>query len=184
MNILLIGFKASGKSSTGAALARLSGKNFVDTDALVEKLYQERFGAGRSCREIAAGHGQGLLRELETEALRKVAEFTDTVVATGGGIVLRDENLPLLRQSGLCVFLDTPLPKLEKRLASQADSPLFKERSVREVYEERYPRYLKAAGLRYVPADGDGPEAVAEAVLRALLASEKTFCNDRPLSGG
>jgi shikimate kinase len=90
------------------------------------------------------------------------------VIATGGGVVLRAENIPLLHAAGLCVFLDVPLPVLEKRLQGQADSPLFRERGIAAVYEERRPLYLAAARLRLSAQGDETADALARALARRL----------------
>jgi shikimate kinase len=158
MNIILIGFKSSGKSTIGALLARLSGKGFIDTDYLVESLFDERASIYLSCRGIYQKFGAAYMRELETDALKTLSELKNCVVATGGGVVLQEENVPLLQKAGLTVFLDVPLEALQKRLAGSA-SPLFREKSVAQVYAERYPLYAAAAVMHYrIGGDADPQE--------------------------
>ncbi|MDR2051549.1 MAG: shikimate kinase [Deltaproteobacteria bacterium] len=164
MNIALVGFKSCGKSSLGAALARIEGRAFADTDAWAEDIFFERRKKRLSCREIYSLEGEEVLRELESEALRRLAGLDGMVVATGGGIVLREENIPLLRRNCLCVFLDLPLPALERRLEGRPPSPLFREKSLAATYRERRPLYLEAALLRFRPEEKASPEANALAL--------------------
>jgi shikimate kinase len=168
MNIILIGFKSSGKSTTGSILAQLSGKSFIDTDSLVESLFDERANIYLSCRGIYQKFGAAYMRALETDAMKTVAELDNFVVATGGGIILQEENLPLLRATGLIVFLDVPLEVLQKRLAGST-SPLFKEKSVEQVYAERYPLYTAAAAIRYAVKEGAEPQEVALSLYNNIL---------------
>jgi shikimate kinase len=168
MNIILIGFKSSGKSTTGSILAQLSGKSFIDTDSLVESLFDERANIYLSCRGIYQKFGAAYMRALETDALKAVAELDNFVVATGGGIVLQEENMPLLRKTGLIVFLDVPLAVLEKRL-SGSTSPLFKDKSVPQLYAERHPLYTAAAALRYAVEEGAEPREVARSLYADIL---------------
>lgn len=189
MNIVLIGFKAAGKSSIGKSLARLEGMRFVDTDDVVERLYRERNGCALTCREIYRTLGAQAMRGLETEALKatggtgKVGETAllneadgkkETVIATGGGVVLAPENLPLLRAAGTVVFLDTPLPVLEARLEKHRHSPLFAEKSVAGVHNERLPLYLAAADVRVVPEAEDTPENTARRVRDAVTTFKES----------
>jgi shikimate kinase len=169
MNIILIGFKSSGKSTTGSILAQLAGKSFIDTDSLVESLFDERASIYLSCRGIYQKFGAAYMRALETDAMKTVAELDNFVVATGGGVVLQEENLPPLRKTGLIVFLDVPLEVLQKRL-SGSTSPLFKEKSVAQVYAERYPLYAAAAAIRYTVKEGEGPQEVAQALYNNILS--------------
>lgn len=163
-NILLIGFKASGKSSAGKALASLLGLPFIDTDTITERLYLERNGAALNCREIYSRLGADAMRALETEALREAASGPRAVIATGGGAILHQDNRHILKEAGFCVFLDTPLPLLEKRLEEHRDSPLFKNKSVNQVHGERYRLYTSAADLRYLPEPGESPEETAQRI--------------------
>ncbi|MGC3989050.1 MAG: shikimate kinase [Chthoniobacteraceae bacterium] len=92
-NIVLIGFMGSGKSSVGRLLARLLAGRFVDTDQLVVKQ------AGCEITELFQKQGEDHFRQLETEALTSLRGQTGLVIATGGGIVLRPENVALLHDS-------------------------------------------------------------------------------------
>ncbi|MDR2826305.1 MAG: shikimate kinase, partial [Deltaproteobacteria bacterium] len=88
MNIVLIGFKSSGKSTIGAILAQLAGMSFIDTDSLVESLFDERASIYLSCRGIYQKFGADYMRALEAEALKTIEDLDNCVVATGGGVVL------------------------------------------------------------------------------------------------
>jgi shikimate kinase len=175
MNIILIGFKSSGKSTVGDLLARLSGKSFIDTDYLVESLFDERASIYLSCRGIYQKFGAAYMRELETDALKALSELDNCVVATGGGIVLQAENVPLLQKAGLTVFLDVPLEVLEKRLAGSA-SPLFREKSVAGVYAERYPLYAAAAAMHYRAGGDADPQEIALSLHNELA----DYCSKLP----
>ena len=168
MNIILIGFTACGKSTAGARLAEMTGRRFIDTDALVEDLYRDRYGEALSCRQLYARHGADLLRELETEVLRSLPAVEDSVIATGGGVVLREENVALLRRAGQCVFMDVPMDVLEKRLDRRASSRLFSGKSPAETYEERRPLYLAAAALHHPVKREYGREGVALSLLKQI----------------
>jgi shikimate dehydrogenase len=99
-NIALIGMPGCGKTTTGRALAKRTGRTFVDVDALiVEK-------AGQSIPDIFAESGEAGFRKIETEVLASVAGQSGLVIATGGGVVTRPENRRLLRQNSTIVFLD------------------------------------------------------------------------------
>jgi shikimate kinase len=168
MNIVLIGFKACGKSSVGARLAALCGKRFADVDLLVEEIACRRQEKRLSCRELYSRFGEPFLRDSETEALRTLPRLENAVIATGGGVVLRADNIPLLHAAGLCVFLDVPLPVLEERLRGQADSPLFRERGIAAVYEERRPLYLAAAQMRFGAQGDETADTLAQALIRRI----------------
>ncbi len=166
--IVLIGFKSSGKSSTGKALAERLHLPFLDTDTLLEDLHAERCGEHLSCREIYARYGSSAMREMEADALRQALAGKAAVIATGGGIVLHEANRKLLKAMGGCVFLDTPLPMLEQRLKAHANSPLFREKGVAQVHAERHALYGDIATLRIVPQADETPEDVARRIANSL----------------
>lgn len=142
MNLLLIGMPGCGKTAVGKLLAQAMHKPFCDLDTKIEA------EQGRSITEIFAAVGEAGFRKLETQALASAADM-DAVIATGGGIVVRDENLPLLRRTGLVVFLDRPLADIMADIRT-ADRPLLvdgKER-LQLLQKQRYDRYLAAADLR------------------------------------
>ena len=144
MNIVLIGMPSSGKSTVGRALAERLGKRFADSDTLVT----ERIGM--PIADYFAQRGEAAFREREQEAVADLAATGGQVIATGGGAILRPENVTALRRSGRLVFLD----RSPEKLIATADRPLASDReALRRRYEERYDLYCAAADLHI---DGDG----------------------------
>lgn len=103
MNLVLIGMPGSGKSTVGKILSRMLCMPLVDTDALVEQT------AGKTIPELFAQEGESAFRDRETAAARQAAELDNTVIATGGGIILRPENMEALAATGLIFFRDRDL---------------------------------------------------------------------------
>lgn len=150
-NIVLIGMPSSGKSTVGRLLAQHTGKAFVDTDALVEQ------AVGMSVPDYFAVQGESAFRNREREAVAAAAAVGGQVIATGGGVILREENLRALRRCGRLVFLD----RSPDRLTATADRPLSADPdALRRRYEERYDRYRAAADLR-VDGNGSAEETAA-----------------------
>ncbi|MGN1345402.1 MAG: shikimate kinase [Eubacteriales bacterium] len=129
-NLLLVGMPGSGKSTIGRKLAELTGRTFVDTDDLIV----ER--AGRTIPEIFASHGEEYFRKLETEVLAEVSQKSRLVLATGGGVVTRPENHPLVNQNSVVVFLNRDLSILPKD-----GRPISQSRDLGELFRERLPLY-------------------------------------------
>ena len=154
-NIVLIGMPSSGKTTVGRLLAQRTGKEFVDTDALVEQ------AVGMPIPDYFAAKGESAFREREKEAVASAAASGGKVIATGGGAILRPENLRALRRTGRLVFLD----RSPDKLTATADRPLSADpEALRRRYEERYDIYCAAADLR---VNGDGsPEDTAERIER------------------
>ena len=101
-NIILIGLPGSGKTTLGAAVALKFGLDFYDMDAEIEK------ESAKSISEIFAESGEDYFRDLEEAEALRAADLKKTVVSTGGGIVLRENNMSILRESGLVIFIDRP----------------------------------------------------------------------------
>ncbi len=137
-NIVLIGMPGSGKSTVGALLADQLGRELVDTDALIE----ER--AGISISEIFSAFGEKHFRDLETSAIKDISARTGLVISTGGGAVLREENLKALKKNGRIYFIDRPL----KALIPTPDRPLaLSKEDIIKRYNERYDIYRSSADV-------------------------------------
>ncbi|NLA87196.1 MAG: AAA family ATPase, partial [Clostridiales bacterium] len=126
MNIVLIGMPGSGKSTTAAALAKKTGREFLDTDDMVVKK------AAKSIPDIFAESGEAVFRQLETDALREASKESSRVIATGGGIVKRPENRGLIRQNSICVFLGC-----ETAALLTSGRPLSQTTGITELAKER-----------------------------------------------
>ena len=143
-NIVLIGMPSSGKTTVGRLLAEKTGKVFVDTDELAEQ------AIGTSIADYFAARGESAFRDREQEAVAAVAAVGGQVIATGGGAILREENVTALRRSGRLFFLD----RSPEKLVATADRPLSADaEALRRRYTERYALYCAAADFR---VDGNG----------------------------
>ena len=143
-NIVLIGMPSSGKTTVGQRLAQLTGKRFTDSDELVVQQ------TGMPIARYFQLCGEAAFRDREQEAIAALSAVGGQVIATGGGAILRQENIDALRQNGTLVFLD----RAPEHLIATADRPLSADRdSLRRRYEERYDRYCAAANLHI---DGNG----------------------------
>jgi shikimate dehydrogenase len=161
-NVVLIGMPGSGKTTVGRALAEAMGRPFYDTDEELVKRTERDISA------IFAQDGEAAFRDLETETIRSLtATVTGAVIATGGGAVLREENLRALRRNGRLYFLDRALqhllPTSDRPLASSADA-------IRARYEERYALYCAACDCRV---------AVDEVPAHTVNTVRKDFYDER-----
>lgn len=158
-NIVLTGMPGSGKTTVGKLLAEALGRPYWDVDGLIEEK------AGMAPGQIILTQGEPAFRNLETEVIRELAPKTGCVIATGGGAVLRKENIDLLRMNGKLFFLDRPV----EQLIPTADRPLSttKEAILRR-YEERYGIYTATADA--VIANGGTAEEAAQLVKRSFFA--------------
>ena len=133
-NVMLIGMPGSGKSTVGAALAESLGRKLVDVDERIVEL------AGCSIPEIFAKEGEEGFRQIEHQALCEVSKESGLVIATGGGVVTRRENLDPMRQNSLIVWLLRDLSLLPKD-----GRPLSQTNSLTEMFKVREPMYRAAA---------------------------------------
>ncbi len=141
MNITLIGMPGAGKSTIGRKLARNIGREFVDTDRIIE----ER--AGKKLQEILA-ESEEQFRIFEEEALIKASEFDGVVIATGGSAIFSKKGMAALKKSSVIVCLHIMPGEVEKRIARNA--PVrgiwgFDKKTIKEIYEERKPFYFAYA---------------------------------------
>ena len=165
-NITLIGMPASGKSTVGVILAKLIGYNFLDTDILLA------LKQNRPLSEIITQDGYDKFIEFEG-LIGKSIETDKTVIATGGSMVFSEAAMNALSLGGAVIWLDTPVPELEKRLVGtllDRGVATPKPMTLAEVYEMREPLYRKYADFR-LPCEGS-TELTARA-LRDLLMREK-----------
>lgn len=135
-NIVLIGMPGCGKTTIGKAVAEETQKEFIDTDDEIVKK------TGMSIPEIFESFGETKFREIESEVIKEVAALQSAVIATGGGAVLNPENVSLLRENGITVFIDRPIDDL----VTTDDRPLSSNRDLLEKrYKERYGIYKSSA---------------------------------------
>lgn len=99
-NIVLVGFMGAGKTTVGRLLAKQLEWNFIDLDKEIEA------ACGMAVSRIFAEHGEAFFRQRESEAIKRLRQCTHTVISTGGGAVLRDENIDDLRKCGILVRLE------------------------------------------------------------------------------
>ncbi len=179
-SLFLIGYRATGKSAIGLLLAERLGWRFVDTDALIEE------ALGITIAQCFAQRGEAFFREREGECLEKVvqriAAGEKLVVATGGGMILKPENVALMRGTGKVVWLQASPRAIRERL--ERDPKTFTTRpglteaspvrEVEKVLSGREPIYRQSADFELRTDDGRPPEALVEEIFRWQRAIPKT----------
>lgn len=156
-NIVLVGMPGCGKSTHGKMLAQRLGKKLIETDEVIAR------EAGISIKEIFAKHGEQYFRDLESEVIRYFSVKNGLVISTGGGAVLRKENVDALRLNGTVLFIDRPIESLKPT----GDRPLSDDRiKLEKLFEERYEIYR---GIADIIVESDGTkEETAEKIWEAL----------------
>lgn len=140
-NIVFIGFSGVGKTSAGEVLARLLKMNFYDTDLEIQE------SAGISIPEFFEKYGEIQFRSEEHDTVRRVSQYKNSVISTGGGVVLNQKNLEILREKGVIICLTARPEVIYERIEIFNNRPLLKEHlymNILRLMKERQGLYEKA----------------------------------------
>lgn len=173
MNIILTGFRGSGKSSVGRELARRLGLEFVDTDEQVEQL------AGMTIAEIFETGGEARFREYEKQAVLEARAGKGQVIALGGGVVENPELVTAVRKAGVVVLLTAPAEVLHERIERDKETARMRPAltgstglaEVKELLARRHAAYRDSADLT-VDTAAMTPGEVAQEIERMLREGE------------
>ena len=163
MNIVLIGYRGTGKSTVGKILAERLGRELVSTDAEIIKR------ARLPVPDIVQRFGWDHFRDLESEVCRDLAGKDGLIIDAGGGAILRQQNVDCLKKNGVLVWLTASVHTITERIGGDTQRPSltgtksFTE-EVEEVLQERQPKY-KAAANHIIQTDGRSVTEVAEAIV-------------------
>jgi len=169
MNIVLIGYRGSGKSAVGRRLADRLQMKFVDTDLLIEGRH------GVLISDIVESYGWDRFRAMEKQIIEEISSHDHLVIASGGGAVLEAENVKVLRRNGLMIWLKADGKTIRNRMGQDPSTffrrPTLTGKGALEELEEmmayREPFYKKAAGVEIDTSNLD-VEAVVECILAIL----------------
>jgi shikimate kinase len=172
MNLVLIGYRGTGKSVVAEILSRKLGMPAVSLDAEIVR------EAGMPVPEIVEKHGWPWFRDLESAVTERFAKRDGLILDTGGGVILRPENTESLRRGGVIFWLEASVEAIVERIRHSSERPSLTEgksflQEVAEVLEERLPLY-RAAADRAIATDALSPDAVADEIIREFrqLAAE------------
>ena len=159
MNIYLIGMMGSGKSTLGKTLSEKIQKPFIDLDSEIEK------ATGKSITQIFDIYGEEQFRKMETKQLK---QYSESIVACGGGIVLNNANREFINENGIAILLLATMGQLAQRLSSSNNRPLLADDNMEEaltkLWLERLIDYLDTANFT-IETDGKNPEQLTEEIL-------------------
>ena len=162
-NVILIGMPGTGKSVVGRALAERLGYTFIDADDVIVET------AGKTLPEILRTDGLDTFLEIEAR-VGETMEYENTVIATGGSMVLYEKAMEHLKENGVVVWLETPLSQINDRMPDDlTDRGIAAPQgmTIRQIYEQREPLYAKYADLIVASKDGEHDTAhQVEAVMR------------------
>ena len=162
MNIYLMGMMGSGKSTVGKTLSQQLGKPFIDLDSEIEQ------SVGKTISKIFENDGAEHFRNIESNQLQ---QHSDSIVACGGGIILKEENRVIIKENGKAILLTASIPELSNRLSASANRPLLTvdnmEETLTQLWLERQLHYLSTADYT-IETDGKTPENITEEILNQL----------------
>lgn len=161
-NVILIGFMGSGKSSVGKVLADKLERKFIDMDDEIE------LGEGKTINDIFTEYGEDRFREIETSYLEKLLTKKNKVISTGGGVILKEENIAILQRIGTVVFLHTTYESLLKNLEGDKVRPLLQRDNsasvIKNLLAKREPIYFNAASMIIQTTDKSVDEIANEII--------------------
>ena len=161
VNLALVGFMGTGKTSAGRLVAEQLHFEFLDTDEFIQAR------SGRTIADIFAQNGEPTFRELERDVVRELAGRTRTVISTGGGLPTNPDNLAALKAHALVVCLWASPEKIWERVRNQSHRPLLQspdpQRKIRELLELRAPFYQQADVL--IDTDRRSAREVAQKIV-------------------
>jgi shikimate kinase len=166
MNIVLIGYRGTGKSTVGKVLAARLGRELISTDAEIVKRTKQ------SIPEIVAQRGWEYFRDVESDVCRDLAGRNELVIDTGGGTILRPQNVEVLKRNGKLIWLSATVDTITARIGGDTQRPsLTGTKSfvdeITEVLRDRTPKY-QAAADHVIQTDDRSIQQLAEAVLALM----------------
>ena len=170
MNLILCGMMGCGKTTIGRKIAEITSRRCLDTDDLIVEKYGK-------ITDIFARYGEGYFRDIETAIVREVAQKDRLIVSTGGGLVLKSENVALLRKNGKIVYLRAKKETLEERLKADKDRPLLQggeslSDRLKELMKVRAPIYESVADY-VVNVDEKTPDEIATEIVGLTVLTDR-----------
>ncbi len=161
-HIFLIGFMGCGKSTNAAYLAEMTGARQVEMDQMIVE------NEGMAIADIFKEKGEAYFRELETELIKSFAGVKPAVISCGGGAVLKEENVRLMKECGKIVLLTAEPETIYERVKDSTERPVLNGNMnvgyIEELMEKRRPKYEEAADVT-VATDGKTSEEICEEIL-------------------
>jgi shikimate kinase len=141
-NIVLVGFMGSGKSMVARELGKRLKRDVVATDEMIE------IKEGQSIHEIFKSKGEAYFRNMESEIIKEISLRWGLIIDCGGGVVLSQENLKLLKTNGIVFYLQATLEVIYQRIKNEKHRPLLKVPDplgcIKQLYQQRLPLYNQA----------------------------------------
>ena len=169
MNLFLIGYRCSGKTTIGKSIAKTIGWSFVDSDIWVIK------ACGKSIQDIIDTEGWNAFRRLEHSTIKQICTNDRQVVATGGGVVLDADNVKAIKNSGMVVWLDASAETIRKRMVEDKNSEHFRPaltdrgrlEEIEDMLSQRNPYYESASDF-FIYTDNVPVNEIIQKIIKKL----------------
>ena len=166
MNIVLIGYRGTGKSTLGKIVAARLNRQLISTDQEIVRR------TGSSIPDIVAAHGWDYFRDVETAVCQDLAGRDNLVIDTGGGAILRQQNVDVFKRNGRLIWLTASVDTIAARIGGETQRPsLTGTKShvdeIRDVLSERVPKYQAAADLT-IATDGRSIDELASVIVQSF----------------
>ena len=163
-NIYLVGFMGTGKTVVGEILAKRLAKEFIEMDTVIEEK------EGSEIVDIFAKQGQAYFRSLEKELLGELSKREDSVISCGGGLVCDQENLKLLKETGVVFALRASVSTIYQRTKDHSHRPILNvdnsQEKIKQLLAKRAPCYVQAQ--HSIDTDNLSPEEIADKIIAIL----------------
>ncbi|WP_311764942.1 shikimate kinase [Paenibacillus agricola] len=161
MNIVLIGMSGAGKSTLGVLLAKALGMDYVDTDIVIQQ------HEGRLLQDIIDNDGIEKFMEVEEKTVSKL-QLKNCIISTGGSVIYSENAMNVLKQGGQIIYLHVPYEEIKRRLINITTRGIVikKGNSLKDVYEERVPLYMKYSDKTLDCSNKDIKHCVSEIILK------------------
>ncbi|MEK3723202.1 homoserine kinase [Paenibacillus sp. FSL H8-0034] len=159
MNIVLIGMSGAGKSTLGVLLAKALGMDYVDTDIVIQQ------HEGRLLQDIIDNEGIEKFMEVEEQIVSEL-KLKNCIISTGGSVIYSEKAMNVLKQDGQIVYLHVPYEEIKRRLINITTRGIVikKGNSLKDVYEERVPLYVKYSDITVDCSNKDIEYCVSEII--------------------
>jgi len=169
-NIVLCGFMGCGKTTVGRNIADMLSRQFIDSDNYIENKFNIRIP------EIFEKYGEARFREIEKQAIVELSKLSETVISTGGGVVLNSDNVETLRSTGYIFYIEITPEIVLLRLNGDTSRPLLmrddKQQAVIDLMKKRSPLYNSAADFK---VDGSlSPDCISKQII-SLFGKQLTY---------
>ncbi|WP_434796905.1 shikimate kinase [Terrisporobacter vanillatitrophus] len=169
-NIFFIGFMGVGKTTISSYLSKILDRKYIEIDQYIEK--KEKM----TIPEIFEKHGETYFRDLETETLRMLNQMDNTIISCGGGIVLRDENIDLMKKQGKIILLTATAETVYDRVRFSNERPILNNNMnvefISSLMKKREEKYLNSADL-IIDTNNKSVEKICEEIISIISLSIK-----------